>query len=39
MTEELTPTERRLLYLAGELMERLAEANVDALRPHAQAQA
>jgi DNA-binding MarR family transcriptional regulator len=39
MAEELTPTERRLLYLAGELMERLAEANVSALRPPAQARA
>jgi DNA-binding MarR family transcriptional regulator len=39
MTEELTPTERRLLYLAGELMERLAEADVSALRPPAQASA
>jgi DNA-binding MarR family transcriptional regulator len=32
MTEELTVTERRLLFLAGELMERLAEADVTALR-------
>ncbi len=35
MEAELTPTERRLLYLAGELMERLAEAEVSALRPRA----
>jgi DNA-binding MarR family transcriptional regulator len=32
MAEELTPTERRLLFLAGDLMERLAEADVSALR-------
>jgi DNA-binding MarR family transcriptional regulator len=37
MAEELTATERRLLYLAGELMEQLADADVSALRarqPH-----
>lgn len=39
MAEELTPTERRLLYLAGELMEHLAEADVSALRPPVQARA
>jgi DNA-binding MarR family transcriptional regulator len=32
MAEELTSTERRLLYLAGELMERLAESGASALR-------
>jgi len=32
MAEKLTPTERRLLDLAGELMERLADADVQALR-------
>ena len=32
MAQELTPTERRLLYLAGQLMEHLAEADVSALR-------
>jgi DNA-binding MarR family transcriptional regulator len=32
MIEELTPTERRLLFLAGELMERLAESGASALR-------
>lgn len=35
MAEELTATEARLLALAGELMERLAEADVQALRPPA----
>jgi DNA-binding MarR family transcriptional regulator len=34
MAEELTPTERRLLSLAAELMEHLAEADVSALRRH-----
>jgi DNA-binding MarR family transcriptional regulator len=33
MADELTTTERGLLALAGELMERLAEADVAALRP------
>ena len=33
MAEQLTVTERRLLALAGELMERLAEADVAAHRP------
>jgi DNA-binding MarR family transcriptional regulator len=32
MAEEFTPTERRLLLLAGELMERLAESGATALR-------
>jgi DNA-binding MarR family transcriptional regulator len=32
MSEELTQTERRLLFLAGELMERLAESGATALR-------
>jgi DNA-binding MarR family transcriptional regulator len=32
MAEELTLTERRLLFLAGELMERLADSGVTALR-------
>lgn len=32
MAEELTPTECRLLLLAGELMERLADTDVTALR-------
>jgi DNA-binding MarR family transcriptional regulator len=32
MAEELTPAERGLLHLAGELMERLAESSATALR-------
>jgi DNA-binding MarR family transcriptional regulator len=34
MAEELTPTESRLLSLAAELMERLAESGVSAPRVH-----
>jgi DNA-binding MarR family transcriptional regulator len=33
MADKLTPTERQLLRLAGELMERLAQADASALRP------
>jgi len=37
MTEELTPTESRVLSLAAELMDRLAESGVSALRTPARA--